>query len=282
VYGALIAIGQDDLLRLIGLTSLSHFGFITLGIFAFSSQGASGSILYMVNHGIGTAALFLLAGFLIKRHGTSRISELRGVERTAPVLAGLFLVAGLATLGLPGLSQFVAEILVLIAAFDHAWWAGAVAVTGIVLAAVYVLWAYQRVFTGPDVLPGPDGAAGGVLSGAPTGAGTRDRESGRVAARERAVLGTPAPATSPGAGTAGGATGAPRVAAALVRPDLDRREVGAIAPLVLALVLFGFYPMPLLDVSNPAVATILHRAGVTDQAPVVPAAGPDSSKGGQQ
>ncbi|HET7194911.1 MAG TPA: NADH-quinone oxidoreductase subunit M, partial [Nocardioides sp.] len=130
VYGAFIAIGQDDLLRLIGLTSLSHFGFITLGIFAFSSQGASGSILYMVNHGIGTAALFLLAGFLIRRRGTALISQMRGVERTAPVLAGLFLVAGLATLGLPGLSQFVAEILVLISAFDHAWWAGAVAVSG--------------------------------------------------------------------------------------------------------------------------------------------------------
>ncbi len=158
VYGAFIAIGQDDLLRLIGLTSLSHFGFITLGIFAFSSQGASGSILYMVNHGIGTAALFLLAGFLIKRSGTSRISQMRGVERTAPVLAGLFLVAGLATLGLPGLSQFVAEILVLISAFDHAWWAGAIAVTGIVLAAVYVLWAYQRSSPVPTSSRPADGA----------------------------------------------------------------------------------------------------------------------------
>ena len=150
VYGALLAIGQDDILRLIGLTSLSHFGFITLGIFAFSSQGASGAILYMVNHGIATAALFLLAGFLIKRRGTSLISQMGGMEKAAPVLAGLFLVAGLATLGLPGLSQFVSEILVLIAAFDHAWWAGAVAVTGIVLAAIYVLWMYQRTFTGPD------------------------------------------------------------------------------------------------------------------------------------
>jgi NADH-quinone oxidoreductase subunit M len=276
VYGALIAIGQDDLLRLIGLTSLSHFGFITLGIFAFSSQGGSGSILYMVNHGIGTAALFLLAGFLIRRRGTSRISEMRGVERTAPVLAGLFLVAGLATLGLPGLSQFVAEILVLISAFDHAWWAGAIAVTGIVLAAVYVLWAYQRVFTGADLVPGPDGA----LAGAPTGA--RGRDSARSAALERAVLGSSSGATSLSAGPGGGAAAARTGATALLRPDLNRREIGAIAPLVLALVLFGFYPMPLLDVSNPTVTTILHRAGVRDQAPVVPAAGPDSSQGGQQ
>jgi NADH-quinone oxidoreductase subunit M len=222
VYGALIAIGQDDILRLIGLTSLSHFGFITLGIFAFSSQGASGSILYMVNHGVGTAALFLLAGYLIKRRGTPLISRMTGVEKSAPVLAGLFLVAGLATLGLPGLSQFVSEILVLISAFDYHWWVGAVAVTGIVLAAVYVLWMYQRTMTGP-------GAAGAADT-----------------------------------------------------PDLDRREIGSIAPLVLALVLFGFYPMPLLDVSNPTVDTLLQHVGVSDQAPVVPAAGGDSAEEGQQ
>src|SRR3954454_18260074 len=122
VYGAFLAIGQDDILRLIGLTSLSHFGFITLGIFALTIQGGSGSILYMVNHGVGTAALFLLAGYLIKRKGTSLISEITGVEHRAPVLAGLFLVAGLATLGLPGLSQFVSEILVMIAPFDYHGW----------------------------------------------------------------------------------------------------------------------------------------------------------------
>jgi NADH-quinone oxidoreductase subunit M len=229
VYGALIAIGQDDILRLIGLTSLSHFGFITLGIFAFSSQGASGAILYMVNHGVATAALFLLAGFLIKRRGTSLISELSGVEQAAPVLAGLFLVAGLATLGLPGLSQFVSEILVLIAAFDHAWWAGAVAVTGIVLAAVYVLWMYQRIFTGPT-LP----------------------------------------------------TGVPTQATGVRTRDLNRREVAVVAPLMVGLVLFGFYPMPLLDVSNPTVDTLLQHVGVSDDGPVVPAAEPDTAEEGQQ
>ena len=149
VYGAFLAIAQDDILRLIGLTSLSHFGFITLGIFALTTQGGSGAILYMVNHGVGTAALFLIAGYLIKRKGTSKISEITGVESSAPVLAGLFLIAGLATAGLPGLSQFVSEIMVMIAAFDYHWWVGAVAVTGIVLAAIYVLWLYQRTMTGP-------------------------------------------------------------------------------------------------------------------------------------
>ena len=135
VYGALIAIGQDDVLRLIGLTSLSHFGFIVLGIWAFSSQGQSGAILYMVNHGIGTAALFLLAGYLMRRRGTTLISQMGGIEKVTPVLAGLFLVAGLATLGLPGLSPFVSEFLVILSAFDYRWWVGAIAVSGIVLAA---------------------------------------------------------------------------------------------------------------------------------------------------
>ncbi|QWF22939.1 NADH-quinone oxidoreductase subunit M [Nocardioides sp. LMS-CY] len=212
VYGAFLAIGQDDILRLIGLTSLSHFGFITLGIFALTSQGGSGSILYMVNHGIGTAALFLLAGYLIQRKGTSLISEITGVERRAPVLAGLFLIAGLATLGLPGLSQFVSEILVLIAAFDYHWWVGAVAVTGIVLAAIYVLWLYQRTMTGPSV-PGDEAIR-----------------------------------------------------------DLGRRELVAVVPLIAALVVFGFWPMPMLDAVNPTVDSLLQHVGVTDDPPTVPVA----------
>ena len=119
VYGALVAIGQDDVLRLIGLTSLSHFGFIVLGIFVFSSQGGSGAILYMVNHGIATAALFLVAGYLVRRRGTASISAMGGgIEKGAPVLAGIFLIAGLAACGLPGLSPFVSEMLVIIAAFE--------------------------------------------------------------------------------------------------------------------------------------------------------------------
>jgi NADH-quinone oxidoreductase subunit M len=211
VYGALVAIGQDDVLRLIGLTSLSHFGFITIGVFALSSQGGSGAILYMINHGLGTAALFLLAGYLIRRSGTPLISRMSGLEKVTPVLAGLFLVAGLATLGLPGLSPFVSEFLVLMSAFDYAWYVGAVAVTGIVLAAIYVLWMYQRVMTGPM----PAGVE--------------------------------------------------------ATPDLDRREIGAIAPLMLALVLFGFYPQPLLDVANPTIDSLMDFAGVADDEVDVPA-----------
>jgi len=152
VYGALVAVGQDDILRLIGLTSLSHFGFIVLGIFVMNSQGLSGSTLFMLNHGIATAALFLTAGYLIRRRdGSALISRQGGIEKVTPVLAGLFLVAGLATLGLPGLSPFVSEFLVILAAFSHTWWIGSIAVLGIVLAAMYVLIMYARTFTGPTV-----------------------------------------------------------------------------------------------------------------------------------
>ncbi len=109
----------------------------------------------MVNHGLGTAALFLVAGFIVQRRGTASIREMGGIEKVTPVLAGLFLIAGLAALGLPGLSTFVSEMLVIIAAFQYAWYVGAVAVTGIVLAAIYALWMYQRTMTGPSLEPVP-------------------------------------------------------------------------------------------------------------------------------
>src|SRR4051794_21237 len=209
IYGALLAIGQDDMLKLIGLTSLSHFGFIVLGIFVMNSQGLTGSTFYMFNHGLATAVMFLVAGYLIRRRGSTLISDHGGVEKVTPVLAGLFLVGGLGTLGLPGLSPFVSEFLVLVGGFAHHWVTGAFAVTGIVLAAIYVLWMYQKLMTGPT---------------------------------------------------------APEVAA---MKDLNGREIGAVAPLVLAMVLFGFYPKPMLDIINPAVEATMHHVGVSDDDPVV-------------
>ncbi|MDQ6687629.1 MAG: NADH-quinone oxidoreductase subunit M, partial [Actinomycetota bacterium] len=149
LYGALMAIGSNNIPRLIGYTSISHFGFIVLGIFVMNSQGLSGANLYMFNHGLSTAALFLVTGFLISRRGSALITDFGGVERVAPVLAGLFLVAGLSSLSLPGLSPFVSEFLVLIGAFVHSPWAAAFAVPGIVLAALYILLMYQRTMTGP-------------------------------------------------------------------------------------------------------------------------------------
>lgn len=153
VYGAIVAIGQTDMMRLIAYTSISHFGFIILGIFAMTSQGQSGSTLYMVNHGLSTAALMLIAGFLVSRRGTRAIADYGGVQKVAPVLAGSFLVAGLATLSLPGLAPFISEFLVLVGTFTRYPVAAACAVIAVVLAAIYVLWMYQRMMTGP-VTPG--------------------------------------------------------------------------------------------------------------------------------
>ena len=149
VYGAIVAIGQTDVMRLIAYTSISHFGFIILGIFVMTSQGQSGSTLYMVNHGLSTAALFLIAGFLVSRRGSRLIASYGGVQKVAPVLAGTFLVAGLATLSLPGLAPFISEFLVLIGTFTRYPVFAVFAATALVLSAVYILWMYQRMMTGP-------------------------------------------------------------------------------------------------------------------------------------
>jgi NADH-quinone oxidoreductase subunit M len=149
LYGAVVAIGQADLKRLIAYTSVSHFGFIALGIFAMTSQGQAGATLYMVNHGFATGALFLIAGFLIARRKSQRISDYGGVQKVAPVLAGLFLVSSLAGLSLPGLSTFVSEFLVLVGTFSRYKVAASLATAGIILAAIYLLWMYQRTMTGP-------------------------------------------------------------------------------------------------------------------------------------
>ncbi|MEU1980704.1 NADH-quinone oxidoreductase subunit M [Nocardia sp. NPDC019395] len=149
LYGALLAIGQTDVMRLIAYTSISHFGFIVLGIFAMTSQAQTGATLYMVNHGLSTAALFLIAGFLVSRRGSRLIADYGGVQKVAPVLAGTFFIAGLATLSLPGLAPFVSEFLVLVGTFSRYQVAAVLATGALVLAAIYVLWLYQRMMTGP-------------------------------------------------------------------------------------------------------------------------------------
>jgi len=211
IYGALLAIGQNDIRRLIAYTSVSHFGFIVLGIFVMNSQGLVGSTLYMFNHGLSTAALFLVTGFLISRHGSKLISDYSGVEKAAPVLAGVFLLAGLSSLSLPGLSPFVSEFLVIVGTFNYSVIAGVLAATGVVWAAIYILLMYQRTMTGP----------------------------------------TPVTLSS--------------------TPDLDVREIVALAPVLLLIVVLGLFPKPALDVINPAVATTLEQVGTTDPEPAVPA-----------
>ncbi|MBR8744893.1 NADH-quinone oxidoreductase subunit M [Nocardiopsis sp. MG754419] len=149
VYGAILAIGQSDMMRLVAYTSVSHFGFITLGIFALTAQGQAGAALYMVNHGFATGALFLIVGFLIARRGSSRIEDFGGVQKVAPKLAAVFLIAGLAGLALPGLAPFVSEFLVFVGVYAFSPVPAIIAVVGVVLAALYILWMYQRTMTGP-------------------------------------------------------------------------------------------------------------------------------------
>ena len=149
VYGALAAIGSTDIRRLVAYTSVSHFGFIILGIFTFTQVATTGSVLYMFNHGLSTAALFLVTGVMIARRGSAEITAFGGVQKIAPVMSGVLLVAGLSSLSLPGLAPFVSEFLVLAGTFTVNVPLAVIATTGIVLAAVYVLVLYQRTMTGP-------------------------------------------------------------------------------------------------------------------------------------
>ena len=214
LYGAIVAIGQRDMKRLIAYTSVSHMGLITLGIFAMTSEGQTGATLYMVNHGFATGALFILAGFLVARRKSHLISDYGGVQKVAPVLAGLFLIAGLAGLSLPGLSTFVSEFLVLVGTFTRYEVAAALATVGIILAAIYILWMYQRTMTGP--------------------------------VREEIAN----------------------------MPDLKARELWAVGPLIVLIVVLGVYPKPVLDIINPAVHSTLVGTHSTDPVPPHPATAP--------
>jgi NADH-quinone oxidoreductase subunit M len=149
LYGALLAVGQDDIRRLVAFTSVSHFGFIILGIFAFTTTSMAGSTLYMFNHGLSTAALFLVTGMMISRRGSAKISDFGGVQKIAPIMSGILLVAGLSSLSLPGLAPFISEFMVLAGTYTRSIPAAAVATLGIVLAALYILIMYQRTMTGP-------------------------------------------------------------------------------------------------------------------------------------
>jgi NADH-quinone oxidoreductase subunit M len=151
LYGAIVATMQKDLKRLVAYSSVAHLGFIVLGTFALTTQGIQGGVLQMVNHGISTGALFLLVGFISDRRHTREIAKLKGLQKSAPILAGVFTLVMLSSIGLPGLNGFAGEFLVLIGSFlTRRWWTVTAAV-GVILAALYLLWAYQRVFHGePD------------------------------------------------------------------------------------------------------------------------------------
>ena len=218
LYGALLAMGQKDLKRLVAYTSVAHFGFIGMGCFAFTTQAGTGAVLYMVNHGLSTGALFMVIGFLVVRGRTRLMGDYSGIARVAPVLAALFFISGLSSLALPGLSTFVSEFLVLVGTFTRYKVAAVLATTGIVLAALYILLAYQRTMQG-------------ALS----------------VVHER-------------------------------MKDLRFREVAAVAPLIALMLVLGFYPKPLTDVINPAVAYTMKDVGAHDPAPTQVAAHPEQSR----
>jgi NADH-quinone oxidoreductase subunit M len=236
LYAALLAMGQSDMKRLVSYTSISHFGFIALGIFAFTTEAATGAVLYMVNHGITIALLFIVVGMLITRGGSRQIGDYGGVARFAPLLAGSLLVAGLATLSLPGTNSFVSEFLTLLGAFPVRPVYTVLATVGIILAALYVLLMYQRTMHGPPR---------GVLLEAPP---------------------TDAPPAGPAHG--GGATAtltAPVATAPRLRiRDLDRREVAVVTPLIALIIATGVYPQPLIDLIRPAVSATMSDVGTPD------------------
>ncbi|SNR70121.1 NADH dehydrogenase subunit M [Haloechinothrix alba] len=187
LYGSVLAAGQQDMKRFIAYVSIAHFGFIALGIFAFTAQAQVGSVTYMVNHSLATGMLILVVGMVIARGGSSTISDYGGMAKLTPLLGGMMLLAGLATLALPGTNAFISEFLVLLGAFETRPVFAVLAVLGMVLAAVYVLWLYQRVMQGPvrgDALVGAGGGPGAVQA-PETGARKAVRDTSR---RELAVL----------------------------------------------------------------------------------------------
>jgi len=204
IYGAFLAIGQKNINSLIAFTSISHFGFITLGIFAYTSQGLTGATLYMVNHGFSTAALFLVGGWMVSRRKSAAIEDFGGLQRVTPIMAWMFFIAGLSALALPGLSSFVSEFLVLLGTFTRYPVAAIIGTLGIVLAALYVLILVQRSLHGP------------LKSG---------NES---------------------------------------MSDLNLREKIAIAPVIAALVILGFYPKPAIHVINPSTTSTMSQMNVSD------------------
>jgi NADH-quinone oxidoreductase subunit M len=156
VYGALVSLVQKDMKKLVAYSSVSHLGFVMLGMFALNPMGLRGSVLQMINHGISTGALFLLVGVVYERRHTRLISEYGGLAKQMPMYATIFLIAALSSMGLPALNGFIGEFTILLGAANSVhltMWYTAFAALGIVLGAAYLLWLYQRVFWGPNDNP---------------------------------------------------------------------------------------------------------------------------------
>jgi NADH-quinone oxidoreductase subunit M len=264
LYAALLAMGQSDMKRLVSYTSISHFGFIALGIFAFTTEAGTGAVLYMVNHGLATGLLFIVVGMLIARGGSRLVGDYGGLSKHAPLLGGVFLLAGLASLALPGTNSFVSEFLVLIGSFPSQPVFTILATVGMILAALYILLMYQRTMHGPPR---------GVLFGDPGGTVRPAMEP------------IPEPVPAGGTGGTATATAAPDTETGAAeetdtgrsrRYDMSRRELAVAAPLVALIIALGFYPQPLIDLIEPAVAATMSDVGA-DPGGVEPAAADDTA-----
>jgi NADH-quinone oxidoreductase subunit M len=154
LYGALVAMAQKDMKKLVAYSSVSHLGFVMLGLFALNGPGINGAVLQMINHGLSTGALFLLVGILYERRHARMIADYGGVSAVMPVYATIFLIITMSSIGLPTLNGFIGEFTILVGAFNRVWWWALLAAIGIVLGAAYMLWMYQRIFFGP--LNNPD------------------------------------------------------------------------------------------------------------------------------
>ncbi|HET6501799.1 MAG TPA: NADH-quinone oxidoreductase subunit M [Amycolatopsis sp.] len=234
LYGSILAAGQQDMKRFVAYVSIAHFGFIALGIFAFTSQSQVGSVTYMLNHSIATGMLIVVLGLVIARGGSTRISDYGGLAKVTPLLAGMVLIAGLSTLSLPGTNSFVSEFLVLLGSFQTRPVYAILASVGMVLAAAYVLWLYQRIMTGP--------VRGNALVGV----------TGEPVARGASVAG--------GGGRRVGGPGtaiAPELGAKRAIRDLGGRELAILVPMVVLIIGLGFYPQPVLNTVTPSVNATL-------------------------
>jgi NADH-quinone oxidoreductase subunit M len=153
IYGALVAMVQKDVKSLVAFSSVSHMGFVMLGMFALNMEGMSGSVLQMLNHGISTGALFLIVGMIYERRHTRMIEDFGGIAKVMPVFATFFMIVTLSSIGLPFTNGFVGEFLILLGTFQSNMWYAVFATSGVVLAAAYMLWMYQRVIFGKVTNP---------------------------------------------------------------------------------------------------------------------------------
>jgi len=212
IYGALVAMVQTDVKKLVAYSSVSHLGFVMLGLFALNPQGIQGSVLQMVNHGLSTGALFLAVGILYERRHTREISEFGGVTKAMPVFSALFLIICLSSLGLPGLNGFIGEFLILLGAFRAHPWVAGLSATGVILGAVYLLWMFQRVMFGP------------------------------VTKEENRAL-----------------------------PDLTRRELWVLAPIIVFIVWIGVYPNTFLRFLDVPASVLMEQVSSRTTVTPVPA-----------